>query len=87
MTLLCCFTPQHNGAVTHADSKTNRTHLMANETAAATQIKLNTGTTLLAVFTVDDWFLPRKSRHDLSRFTAEVRSACHVNEQSRLHDS
>ena len=64
-----------------------QTEHTSSETATATQIKLNTGTTLLAVFTVDDWFLPRKSRHDLSRFAAEVRSACHVDEQSRLHNS
>jgi len=43
--------------------------------------------TVLSVFTINGLFLPRQPRHNMSRFTAEVRSGCQVDEQSRFHHS
>jgi len=43
-------------------------------------------TTVLAMFTVNS-LIPRKPRHNVSRFAAEICSRRQVDEQSRFHHS
>jgi len=49
--------------------------------------KTNADVTLLAVFTIYGRFLPRQPWHNLSCFTAKIRSRCQVDEQPSFHDS